>query len=48
MAELDTRRPYSLSVLPGTEDGEESRIQIQARLREFILAFQLDNTFIYR
>lgn len=46
---MDRRTPYTLSVLAPSQDGvEESRTQIQARLREFILAFQLDNAFIYR
>lgn len=41
--------PYTLSVLaPSTDGAEESRTQIQARLREFVLEFQLDNAFIYR
>ncbi|PGH00765.1 hypothetical protein AJ79_08103 [Helicocarpus griseus UAMH5409] len=46
---MDRRTPYSLSVLQPQTDGlEEPRTKIQAQLREFILAFQLDNTFIYR
>jgi DNA replication licensing factor MCM5 len=46
---MDRRVPYSLSVLAPSQDGaDESRLAIQARLREFILAFQLDNSFIYR
>ncbi|PKY03789.1 DNA replication licensing factor mcm5 [Aspergillus campestris IBT 28561] len=46
---MDRRTPYSLSVLAPTVDGaEDSRTQIQARLREFVLEFQLDNAFIYR
>ncbi|GAD92036.1 DNA replication licensing factor Mcm5, putative [Paecilomyces variotii No. 5] len=46
---MDRRTPYTLSVLAPSQDGsDESRTQIQARLREFILAFQLDNAFIYR
>lgn len=40
---------YSLSVLPPLDDsGEEPNTRIQAALKEFILAFQIDNTFIYR
>ena len=46
---MDRRTPYSLSVLAPSVDGaEDSRTQIQARLREFVLEFQLDNAFIYR
>ncbi|KAH8430665.1 minichromosome maintenance protein 5 [Aspergillus melleus] len=46
---MDRRTPFTLSVLAGSTDGaEESRTQIQARLREFVLEFQLDNAFIYR
>lgn len=46
---MDTRSTYSLSVLAPLHDGtEEPRTEIQAKLREFILAFQIDGTFIYR
>ena len=46
---MDRRTPYSLSVLAASTDGaEESRTQIQQRLRDFVLEFQLDNAFIYR
>jgi DNA replication licensing factor MCM5 len=46
---MDTRSVYSLSVLAPTQDGiEDSPSQVQAQLREFILAFQLDNSFLYR
>ncbi|KAK2814024.1 minichromosome maintenance protein 5 [Emmonsiellopsis sp. PD_5] len=46
---MDRRTPYSLSVLePQTNGPEEPRTRIQAQLREFVLAFQLDNAFIYR
>ncbi|EAS30980.3 DNA replication licensing factor mcm5 [Coccidioides immitis RS] len=46
---MDRRSAYSLSVLQPTVDGpDEARTAIQAQLREFILAFQLDNAFIYR
>ncbi|KAF9891489.1 minichromosome maintenance protein 5 [Aspergillus nanangensis] len=46
---MDRRTPYTLSVLaPSTDGAEESRTQIQAKLRDFILEFQLDNAFIYR
>jgi hypothetical protein len=49
IADMDTRTPYALSVLAPSQDGaDESRVAIQGRLREFILAFQLDNSFIYR
>lgn len=46
---MDRRTPYTLSVLaPSTDGRDESRTQIQGRLREFVLEFQLDNAFIYR
>jgi DNA replication licensing factor MCM5 len=46
---MDTRSVYSLSVLAPAQDGiEDSPSQVQAQLREFILAFQLDNSFLYR
>jgi DNA replication licensing factor MCM5 len=46
---MDRRTPYTLSVLAPSADGaEESRTQIQERLRLFVLEFQLDNAFIYR
>ncbi|KAL1959949.1 hypothetical protein VTO42DRAFT_617 [Malbranchea cinnamomea] len=46
---MDRRTPYSLSVLQPAVDGpDEARTQVQAQLREFILAFQLDSAFIYR
>ncbi|THC99426.1 hypothetical protein EYZ11_001064 [Aspergillus tanneri] len=46
---MDRRTPYTLSVLaPSTDGAEESRTQIQTRLREFVLEFQLDNAFVYR
>ncbi|PYH75947.1 DNA replication licensing factor Mcm5 [Aspergillus uvarum CBS 121591] len=46
---MDRRTPYTLSVLAPSVDGvDDSRSQIQAKLREFVLEFQLDNAFIYR
>jgi DNA replication licensing factor MCM5 len=46
---MDARSTYSLSVLAPLHDGtEEPRTEIQAKLREFILAFQIDGAFIYR
>lgn len=46
---MDRRDPYALGVFTSNQDGnEETRVVIQGRLREFILAFQLDNSFIYR
>ena len=46
---MDSRSVYSLSVLPPLDDSsEEPNTRIQAALREFILAFQIDNTFVYR
>ncbi|EFE34008.1 uncharacterized protein ARB_06958 [Trichophyton benhamiae CBS 112371] len=46
---MDRRTPYALSVLQPQADGpDDTRSHIQAQLREFILAFQIDNTFVYR
>ena len=46
---MDRQSVYSLSVLaPDPDQHEDSRSQIQAQLREFILEFRLDNIFIYR
>ncbi|KAI9744168.1 MAG: minichromosome maintenance protein 5 [Claussenomyces sp. TS43310] len=46
---MDRQSVYSLSVLaPDYGDNEDSRGQIQAQLQNFILEFQLGNTFIYR
>ena len=46
---MDARSAYSLSVLaPQHDSGEESRTEIQAKLKEFLLTFQLDGAFIYR
>lgn len=46
---MDRRTPYTLSVLaPSTSGADESRTETQARLRKFVLEFQLDNAFIYR
>lgn len=46
---MDRRTPYTLSVLAPSVDGvEDSRSQIRAKLKEFVLEFQLDNAFIYR
>ena len=46
---MDRRSVYSRSVLaPDPDASEDSRSQIQAYLREFVLEFRLDNAFIYR
>ena len=46
---MDQQSVYSLSVLaPDPDASEDSRTQIQAQLRDFILEFRLDNAFIYR
>lgn len=46
---MDRQSVYSISVLPSDPDAvEDSRGQIQAQLRDFILEFRLDNAFIYR
>ncbi|KAI4107032.1 MAG: hypothetical protein LQ339_002728 [Xanthoria mediterranea] len=46
---MDRRSVFSLSVLPPDPDAlDDSRSQIQAQLRNFVLEFRLDNAFIYR
>ena len=46
---MDRQSVFSLSVLPPDQDAnEDSRSQIQAQLRDFILEFRLDTGFIYR
>lgn len=46
---MDARSAYSLSVLTPLQDPSiEPRSELQAKLREFILAFQLDGAYIYR
>ncbi|EXJ60429.1 minichromosome maintenance protein 5 [Cladophialophora yegresii CBS 114405] len=46
---LDTRSAYSLSVLPAFNDPTtEPRTELTQKLRDFILAFQLDGLYIYR
>jgi DNA replication licensing factor MCM5 len=46
---MDSRSVYSLSVLPpGPENEGQPRTETQARLKDFILAFQLDGAYIYR
>ena len=46
---MDARSAYSLSVLAPLQDGStEPRTEIQNKLKEFILAFQVDGVFIYR
>lgn len=46
---LDTRSAYSLSVLPAHQnETSEPRTELQAKLKEFVLAFQIDGTYIYR
>lgn len=46
---MDSRSVYSLSVLaPQQDPGSEPRTELQARLKEFVLAFQLDGSYIYR
>ncbi|KAJ9663856.1 minichromosome maintenance protein 5 [Neophaeococcomyces mojaviensis] len=46
---MDTRSNYSLSVLAPLNDGYgEPRTDIISRLKEFILAFQIDGVYIYR
>jgi DNA replication licensing factor MCM5 len=44
---MDRRTPYTLSVLESSTNGaDDSRSFTQARLRDFVLQFQLDNAFI--
>lgn len=46
---MDTRSTYSLSVLAPLNDGfGEPRTEVIARLKEFILSFQIDGIYIYR
>ena len=46
---MDARSAYSLSVLAPLQDGLiEPRTEIQNKLKEFVLAFQVDGVFIYR
>ncbi|EHY54207.1 minichromosome maintenance protein 5 [Exophiala dermatitidis] len=46
---MDSRSAYSLSVLPPHQDAaSEPRTELQSKLKEFVLAFQLDGSYIYR
>lgn len=46
---MDSRSVYSLPVLaPQQDPGSEPRTELQAKLKEFVLAFQLDGSYIYR
>ncbi|KAK5937175.1 minichromosome maintenance protein 5 [Knufia obscura] len=46
---MDSRSTYSLSVLAPLNDGfGEPRTEVIARLKEFILSFQIDGVYIYR
>jgi DNA replication licensing factor MCM5 len=46
---MDARSEYTVSVLSGYNDStEEPRTEIQAKLKEFVLAFQIDAAFVYR
>jgi len=46
---MDSRSVYSLPVLaPQHDPAVEVRTELQARLKEFVLAFQLDGSYIYR
>jgi DNA replication licensing factor MCM5 len=46
---MDGQSVYSLSVLaPDYENDRSNRVIIQKQLENFILEFQLGNTFIYR
>lgn len=46
---MDTRSAYSLSVLAPAQDTDvEPRSEVLNRLKEFVLAFQIDGSYIYR
>ncbi|KAK5088216.1 minichromosome maintenance protein 5 [Lithohypha guttulata] len=46
---MDTRSTYSLSVLAPLNDGfGEPRTEVIARLKEFLLSFQIDGIYLYR
>jgi len=46
---MDARSEYTVSVLSGyNESTEEPRTEIQTKLKEFVLAFQIDGAFVYR
>lgn len=46
---MDTRSAYSLSVLGPSQSVQfEPRTEIKSKLKEFVLAFQLDGSYIYR
>ena len=46
---MDSRSAYSLSVLAPLHDpSAEPRTELQLKLKEFVLAFQLDGSYIYR
>jgi DNA replication licensing factor MCM5 len=49
IATMDARSEYTVSVLSGYNDTtEEPKTEIQAKLKEFVLAFQIDGAFVYR
>ncbi|RVX71247.1 DNA replication licensing factor mcm5 [Exophiala mesophila] len=46
---MDSRSTYSLSVLaPLYDAGFEPRTELQSKLKDFVLAFQIDGSYIYR
>ena len=47
---MDRQSTYSLSIFGDRDhgDGLDSRLSVQQKLIDFILAFQLDNQYIYR
>lgn len=46
---MDRQSVYTTHVFePNYEQGEDTNLQIQAQLEQFILDFRLENQFIYR
>jgi len=46
---MDRQSVYSTHVFdPGFDRGEDTNLQIQEQLEQFVLTFRLDNKFIYR
>lgn len=45
---MDRQSAFSVSVFSSATQNEDTRLQIQEQLVNFILTFRLDNKFIYR
>lgn len=45
---MDRQSAYSVSVFSSATAGEDTRLQVQEQLVNFILSFRLDNKFVYR